>query len=90
MTFTVDLSSKIQATHLGRCAYVYVRQSTLAQVREHTESLERQYELAFRAQALGWKPVQVIVVDEDLGCSGAVDDRVIPQGCDQVILQSVR
>jgi DNA invertase Pin-like site-specific DNA recombinase len=71
MTFTVDVSSKIRAVHLGRCAYVYVRQSTLAQVREHTESLERQYELAFRAQALGWKPSQVIVVDDDLGRSGA-------------------
>ena len=71
MTFIVDVSSKIRATHLGRCAYVYVRQSTLAQVREHTESLERQYELAFRAQSLGWRPAQVIVVDDDLGRSGA-------------------
>ena len=53
MTFTVDVSSKIRATHLGRFAYVYVRQSTLAQVREHTESLERQYELAFRASRWG-------------------------------------
>ncbi|MDQ4069214.1 MAG: recombinase family protein, partial [Actinomycetota bacterium] len=57
--------------HLARDAYVYVRQSTLTQVREHTESLERQYELAFRAQALGWSPPQVIVIDNDLGRSGA-------------------
>ena len=53
MTMTVEAVSKVTAAHLGRDAYVYVRQSTLTQVREHTESLERQYELAFRAQALG-------------------------------------
>ncbi len=51
-----DLLSKLRPTHLGRDAYVYVRQSTLSQVREHTESLERQYELADRAMTLGWSP----------------------------------
>jgi len=71
MTLTVELASKVTAAHLGRDAYVYVRQSTLTQMREHTESLERQYELASRAQMLGWPPQQVIVVDEDLGRSGA-------------------
>ena len=71
MTTIVETSSKVSGTHLGRDAYVYVRQSTLTQVREHTESLERQYELAFRAQALGWAPRQVIVIDDDLGRSGA-------------------
>ena len=71
MNTTVEVSSKITAVHLGRDAYVYVRQSTLTQVREHTESLERQYELAFRAQALGWPPSRVIVIDDDLGRSGA-------------------
>jgi len=68
---SIDLGSKVTAAHLGRDAYVYVRQSTLTQVRQHTESLERQYELAFRAQALGWPPPQVVVIDEDLGRSGA-------------------
>lgn len=48
-----------------------MRQSTMTQVREHTESLARQYELAERAQALGWRPDQVRVVDCDLGRSGA-------------------
>ena len=71
MTFTAELASKVTAAHLGRDAYVYVRQSTLTQMREHTESLERQYELASRAQTLGWPPQQVVVVDEDLGRSGA-------------------
>src|ERR1700722_16087032 len=71
MTFTAELASKVTAAHLGRDAYVYVRQSTLTQMREHTESLERQYELASRAQRLGWPPQQVVVIDEDLGRSGA-------------------
>jgi excisionase family DNA binding protein len=66
-----DLLSKLSATHLKRDAYVYVRQSTLTQVREHTESLERQYELADRAMTLGWPARQVVVVDDDLGRSGA-------------------
>jgi len=68
---TLDLVAKVTSSHRERDAYVYVRQSTLTQVRDHTESLERQYELAFRAQALGWAPRQVIVVDDDLGRSGA-------------------
>ena len=71
MPATFDLAAKVAPAHLARDAYVYVRQSTLTQVREHTESLERQYELAFRAQALGWSPPQVVVIDEDLGRSGA-------------------
>jgi DNA invertase Pin-like site-specific DNA recombinase/predicted DNA-binding transcriptional regulator AlpA len=65
------VSSKILSVHLGRDAYVYVRQSTLTQVREHTESLARQYELAERAVALGWDAHQVKVIDADLGRSGA-------------------
>jgi DNA invertase Pin-like site-specific DNA recombinase/predicted DNA-binding transcriptional regulator AlpA len=63
--------AKILAVHLGRDAYVYIRQSTLTQVREHTESLARQYELAERAVALGWDAHQVKVIDADLGRSGA-------------------
>jgi len=57
--------------HLGRGAYVYVRQSTPGQVEHHKESLERQYELAERAVGLGWARESVVVVDEDLGRSGA-------------------
>jgi hypothetical protein len=71
MTLTAELAPKVTASHLERDAYVYVRQSTLTQVREHTESLERQYELAARAQVLGWSPRQVVIVDNDLGRSGA-------------------
>ena len=65
------VSAKIGPVHLGRDAYVYVRQSTLTQLREHTESLMRQYELRERAVALGWDAHQVRVIDADLGRSGA-------------------
>lgn len=68
---TVLVPAKILAVHLGRDAYVYVRQSTLTQVREHTESLARQYELRERAVALGWDAHQVRVIDADLGRSGS-------------------
>jgi DNA invertase Pin-like site-specific DNA recombinase len=64
-------ASKITASHRSRRCMVYVRQGTLAQTRANTESLERQYELAGRAVALGWSPGQVQVVDADLGLSGA-------------------
>ena len=47
-------TNKITATHLERLAVVYVRQSTIAQVREHTESTARQYALAQEAARLGW------------------------------------
>jgi DNA invertase Pin-like site-specific DNA recombinase len=63
------MSEKIQPTHLERAAYVYVRQSSLHQVRHHRESQRRQYALAARARTLGFREVQVL--DEDLGRSGS-------------------
>jgi DNA invertase Pin-like site-specific DNA recombinase len=62
---------KITASHRARDAYVYVRQSTLLQARVHTESLARQYDLRQRAAVLGWPAHRVVVIDEDLGRSGA-------------------
>ena len=53
-TSAVGVSTKIGRSHLDRAAVIYVRQSTLAQVREHTESTARQYALAEQAVALGW------------------------------------
>jgi hypothetical protein len=64
-------SSKVTPEHLRRLAYLYIRQSTLRQVHENCESTARQYDLKRRAQALGWSTDQVIVIDEDLGLSGA-------------------
>src|SRR5438876_6993314 len=62
---------KVAARHLKRNAYLYIRQSTLRQVVEHTESTQRQYALRQRAVALGWPTDKVIVIDSDLGQSGA-------------------
>ena len=63
--------SKITGSHLERVALVYVRQSTLAQVRDHTESTARQYALVDEAVDLGWPRARVEVIDADLGVSGA-------------------
>jgi DNA invertase Pin-like site-specific DNA recombinase len=61
---------KVTAAHRQRIAVVYVRQSTLVQVREHTESTARQYGLAEEATRLGWPAADIEVIDGDLGLSG--------------------
>ncbi len=66
---------KVTAGHLSRDAYLYVRQSSLRQVFEHAESTRRQYALRERAVALGWPTGRVVVIDSDLGLSGADGDR---------------
>lgn len=66
-----EAHQKITAAHLSRMAYLYVRQSTLRQVFENTESTQRQYGLRERAVALGWPLDRIIVIDSDLGQSGA-------------------
>jgi len=66
-----DPRGKIKPRHLRRNAYLYVRQSTLRQVMENTESTERQYALRQRAIQLGWSQEQIVVIDNDLGQSGA-------------------
>src|SRR5680860_1047833 len=65
-------SGKVTPSHLSRVAVVYVRQSTLGQVERNSESTARQYDLAARAQALGWPAAAVRVIDADLGISGSV------------------
>ena len=64
-------ATKLRNEHLTRPALVYVRQSTLMQVRDNTASTTRQYHLAKRAQALGWPASLVVVIDQDQGRSGA-------------------
>ena len=63
--------SKIGASHLSRTAYIYLRQSSPTQVEHNRKSTQRQYALATKANALGWPSQQVVVIDEDLGLSGA-------------------
>jgi DNA invertase Pin-like site-specific DNA recombinase len=60
---------KITPDHLGRGAVVYVRQSTMGQVVENTESQRRQYALAESAQTMGF--ASVAIIDDDLGRSGS-------------------
>jgi DNA invertase Pin-like site-specific DNA recombinase len=61
---------KIGRSHLDRTAVIYLRQSTMMQVREHGESTARQYGLAGEAARLGWAPGCIEVIDCDLGLSG--------------------
>src|SRR6201997_4296098 len=62
---------RVTTAHRAKLAYVYVRQSSLNQVRQHHESNELQYRLVDRTIALGWPHERVQVIDEDLGKSGA-------------------
>lgn len=72
LVFLDDLRvEKLHSWHRERLAVVYVRQSTVQQVLDHQESTRLQYGLANRAQALGWAAERVLVIDEDLGKSGA-------------------
>jgi len=64
-------NGKITAAHRRRDAVIYVRQSTLAQTQENTESLALQYELRRHAAGLGWGEQQITVIDEDLAQSAA-------------------
>lgn len=66
-----DAHEKVTAGHLRRDAYLYVRQSTMRQVIQNSESGVRQYALRQRAAALGWPTERVIVIDSDQGHSGA-------------------
>jgi len=64
------LNPKIADHHLMRSACIYIRQSTMAQVRFNQESTERQYNLADQAKSLGWMPEQIRILDRDLAQSG--------------------
>ena len=65
------MNTKITPQHQSKPAYIYIRQSTLAQVRHHQESTERQYALKDKALALGWTETAIRTLDRDLGQSGA-------------------
>jgi DNA invertase Pin-like site-specific DNA recombinase len=67
----INTTSKITGKHTDLLAYVYVRQSTMGQVRLNQESTQRQYALKERARSLGWPAPKVMVLDKDLGESGA-------------------
>lgn len=64
------MNLKIQPHHTAKPAYLYLRQSTMGQVRHHRESTERQYALKDKAQQLGWQTANIKTLDGDLGLSG--------------------
>jgi len=66
----VNGEHKISSSHRERAALIYLRQSSMAQVREHTESTRSQYGLADKAAGLGWARSDIEVIDTDLGISG--------------------
>lgn len=63
------MTDRISDLHRSRAAYVYIRQSTLQQVRHNLESSRRQYALQDRARELGFR--EVVLIDDDLGISGS-------------------
>ncbi len=67
--------TKITPAHTQRTALVYVRQSSLSQVEHNRESTARQYALVERARQLGWAHDRVVIIDEDLGISGATTEK---------------
>ena len=78
---------KISSEHRARLAYIYVRQSTPAQTRNNTESLELQYELSERAVALGWPADRIQVIDSDLGISAAGDATADREGFKELVAE---
>ncbi|MFQ5645021.1 MAG: recombinase family protein [Thiogranum sp.] len=69
-----DTGGKLTAEHLSRKAVVYLRQSSLAQVKHNTESQRLQYALTDTAKGYGFSQIEVI--DCDLGASAASGARV--------------
>lgn len=66
-----SMNQKVTAAHLKKQAYCYVRQSTMKQVLENTESTKRQYALRERAIALGWPIIHIVTIDSDQGETAA-------------------
>ena len=71
LTALDDAARGVSAAHRAKLAYIYVRQSTAVQVRQHQESTALQYRLVDRAAGLGWPRERIAVIDDDLGKSGA-------------------
>src|SRR4051794_40971812 len=71
MQNSIPLSIKVSTAHLAKIAYVYIRQSSLMQVKQNLESIDLQYRLVERVAQLGWPHDRIQIIDEDLGKSGA-------------------
>ena len=71
LTVRDEAMERVGTAHRAKLAYIYVRQSSAGQVRQHQESTELQYRLVDRAAGLGWPRERIEVIDDDLGKSGA-------------------
>ena len=71
LTAPSDPAERVTTARRAKLAYIYVRQSSAGQVRQHQESTELQYRLVDRAAELGWPRERIQVIDDDLGKSGA-------------------
>ena len=67
----IDQVHKVTPDHLRRHAYLYVRQATIHEELPNSGNLQRQYALRQKAGTLGWPSERVVVIDCDLGQSGA-------------------
>ena len=74
LTTTTESDERITTAHRAKLAYVYIRQSSAGQVRQHQESTQLQYRLVGRAASLGWPRDRIEIIDDDLGKSGASSD----------------
>jgi DNA invertase Pin-like site-specific DNA recombinase len=70
-----EATSCLDAAHRAKLAYIYIRQSTAGQVRQHQESTTLQYRLVDRAAGLGWPRERIVVIDDDLGKSGTASTK---------------
>jgi DNA invertase Pin-like site-specific DNA recombinase len=68
---TTNRPNQIQPIHLNRVAVIYVRQSTIDQVKKRTGSTEYQRGLRLLALQMGWPENAIIIIDDDLGESGS-------------------
>src|SRR6266508_2869085 len=66
---------KVKPSHTARQAFIYIRQSSLAQVEHNRESTARQYDLYGRAREFGWAKENIVITDDDLGLSGATTNK---------------
>jgi DNA invertase Pin-like site-specific DNA recombinase len=69
-----NAEAKVLALHRERMAYLYIRQSSLRQVEQHTEGGRRQYDLVQWLVGLGWPRERIVLVDEDQGKTGTLPD----------------
>ena len=67
----IDQVQKVTPDHLRRGAYLYIRQATIHEEFPDSGRLQRQYALRHKAGLLGWPSERVVVIDCDLGKSGA-------------------